>query len=256
MDLPPTVHHGWTINGIVDASYTLHNTGNPTLKYVASVFDVAHDRGRKTCLYAGKTKFSLFSNSYNGLNGAEDAVGVDNGRNKIDRVMLLEDSTELLISTIEADLRGGACDLAFIHITDLDTVGHSTGWGSDAWYAKLDVVDEWIQRLAKFTSVADAGSPFGLVVTADHGGGANGHGDPEDIWDYQIPFFAVGPGYTPNSDLYVITGGKRVDPGLVRPRYSAIPQPIRNADASNVVLAMLGLPPIPGSLMGSVLPPK
>jgi hypothetical protein len=255
-DLPADAHHGWTINSVVDASYTLHNAGNPALKYVASVFDVAHDHGKKTCLYAGKLKFSIFSNSYNALNGAVDTVGDDNGRNKIDRVVLLENSTELLISTAEGDLAGGVCDLAFIHITDLDTIGHGMGWGSESWLTGLDQVDGWIKRLLRFTNPDDAGTPFGLVVTADHGGGDSGHGDPTDLWCYQVPFFAVGPGFTPNTDLYALAGSARCEPGLVRLRYSAIPQPIRNADAPNVILTMLGLPPVPGSLMRNLLAQK
>ncbi len=257
LDLPADVHHGFTINGVVDASYTLHNSGNPALKYVSSIFDVAHDHGKKTCMYAGKLKFMAFSNSYNAQNGAVDSVGADNGRNKLDRVVILEDNTEQLISTAETDLAGGVCDFAFIHIADMDTpLGHSYGWGTEAWYEGLDRVDAWIGRLARFASPNDAGSPFGLVVTADHGGTTGGHGDPTEIWDYQIPFFAVGPGFTPNSDIYAIASAKRCDPELVRPRYSVTPQPVRNADAANAVSAMLGLPPVPGSYMRNLLGPQ
>jgi len=253
IDLPADVHHGWTINGVVDASVTLHNSGNPLLKYIASVFDVAHDWGKRTCMYAGKPKFSLYSNSYDAVNGAPDTIGVDNGRNKLDRVVLFDDSTELLMSTVEADLSQGLCDFVFIHIADLDTLGHALGWGSDPWIARLDLVDGWLERLSRFTRGGKTDSPFGLVVTADHGGGASGHGDPTDNWNYQIPFFAVGPGYAPNTDLYEIANGGRCDPGLVRPRYSNLQQPVRNADAANAVLAMLGLPPVPGSLMRNLL---
>ncbi|HEY5961352.1 MAG TPA: alkaline phosphatase family protein [Polyangiaceae bacterium] len=256
-DLPANVHHGWTINGIVDATYTLHNSGNPALAYVASVFDITHDRGMKTCMYAGKLKFAVYSNSYDATNGAPDTVGVDNGRNKIDRVVLLEGNTEQLISTAEADIAGGSCDFAFIHIADLDTpLGHGLGWGSEAWSEGLARVDAWIARLVKFTSKKDPGTAAALVVTADHGGQGSSHGDSSEIWNYQIPFFAVGPGYVPNTDLYSIASSKRRDPGLVRPRYSVTLQPVRNADAANVLLAMLGLPPVPGSYMRDLLGPQ
>ncbi len=256
-ELPADVHHGLTVNSLMDVDYTLHNLGTTDSKYVASIFDVVHDHGKKTCMYAGKAKFILYANSFDAKHGAADITGVDNGRNKIDRVVILENDSELLISTAEADLALGVCDFAFIHIADTDTpLGHGTGWGSDAWYAGLDRVDSWIGRLAKFTRVGDAGSPMGLVVTADHGGQSFNHSDSTEIWNYQIPFFAVGPGFTPNTDLYAIALGKRSDPGLVRPRYSVTFQPIRNADAANVVLAMLGLPPVPGSYMRNLLGPQ
>lgn len=256
-DLPADVHHGLMVNSLMDADYTLHNLGTTNSKYVASVFDVAHDHGKKTCMYAGKAKFMLFANSFDAAHGAADTVGIDNGRNKIDRVFIVENDSESLISTAETDIANGECDFAFIHIADTDTpLGHGTGWGSDAWYAGLDLVDGWIARLAKFTSVGGAGAPMGLVVTADHGGISFGHSDSTEIWNYQIPFFAVGPGFTPNTDLYAIAGSRRCDPGLVRPRYSATFQPIRNADAANVILAMLGLPPVPGSYMRNLLGPQ
>ena len=50
---------------------TLHNKGNQNLDYIASVFDVVHDAGMSTALYAAKSKFELYDNSYNENNGAE-----------------------------------------------------------------------------------------------------------------------------------------------------------------------------------------
>jgi hypothetical protein len=85
-------------------------------------------------------------------------------------------------------------------------------------------------------------------VTADHGG---------EGWDYSnvvlpqvftIPFYVRSPGIAGGVDLYTLTTN-RVDPGGSRPSYSEPDQPIRNGDAGNLALDLLGLPPIPGSLM-------
>jgi hypothetical protein len=248
-DLPNTAYHGWTSNSDVDYSVTLHNAGNPNLRYIASVFDVVHDHGMSTCLYSGKTKFTLFSNSYNATNGAPDITGEDDGRNKVDRVAIMEEQTNLLINTAEGDLAGGVCDFAFIHIADTDWVGHDQGWGSEAWLSTLDTIDEWIGRIAKFADAQATSEPYALVVTADHGGIDYGHSDATLPIDYTIPFYVVGPGLPPGSNLYALTGPRRADPGDTRPRYSAPLQPVRNADAANAITALLGLPPVPGSFM-------
>jgi len=57
-----------------------------------------------------------------------------------------------------------------------------------------------------------------------------------------------------DTDLYEFVGKNRRDPGLERPDYTAAPQPIRNGDAANTILRMLGLPSVPGSLMKDLLP--
>ena len=50
------------------------------------MFDVANDRGFSTSMYAGKNRFRLFRDSYDGTNGAVDAylADGDQGSDKID----------------------------------------------------------------------------------------------------------------------------------------------------------------------------
>src|SRR5687768_16604989 len=82
------VGHNWTSNSDPAANQTIHSNKGA---YVPSAWDVVHDNGLRTALYASKTKFSLYNNSYdadttNLQGGAPDTNpnGGDNGRDKID----------------------------------------------------------------------------------------------------------------------------------------------------------------------------
>jgi len=135
--LAADVNHGYYADGMPAPEETLHNAGNPNLSYIASIFDVAHDHGLRTCLYAGKAKFILFSRSYDARHGAPDRLGADNGRDKIDRSVILENQSSNLVALASADLEAGECDFAFVHVSDMDATGHQSGWGSDDWWNTL-----------------------------------------------------------------------------------------------------------------------
>ncbi len=97
-----------------------------------------------------------------------------------------------------------------------------------------------------------------IVLTADHGGGVplkNHHGLGHLWTNYVIPFAVWTGDARWEGRLYDLAGDARRDPGLWDPRPDeAAPPPIRNADAANLALALLGLPPIPGSTVGARRP--
>jgi hypothetical protein len=61
--------HAYVKNEKVPDDKTLHERKGA---YVASFFDVAHDRGWHTALLSGKEKFALYDHSYDAENGAPD----------------------------------------------------------------------------------------------------------------------------------------------------------------------------------------
>jgi len=85
-----------------------------------------------------------------------------------------------------------------------------------------------------------------LIVTSDHGGEGTGHSTASALADYRIPFLVMGGGVPAGVDLYDLNP-TYADPGTTRPGYAAARQPIRNGDVGNLVLDVLGLPPLPGS---------
>ncbi len=239
--------HTWTKNTDPATGTTLHSHRG---SYVSSFFDVAHDNGLRTGLWATKTKFSLFRISYDADHGAPDLSGQDNGRNKVD-VYVYAKSSPALTSDFIAMMSTNPCQASLVHFTELDSAGHSEGWGSDAYQAAFVTLDDCLGRIMDLIATHPMlKGKTTLIVTADHGGSGKKHGDPSDPLDYTIPFFVWGAGVTPG-DLYAWNKDTRQDPGTSRPAYAAPLQPIRNSEVGNLLLSLLNLGPIPGSTINS-----
>lgn len=217
--------------------------------YVASVFDVVHDRGGTTAMFANKEKFALFERTWN-LHGAPDQVGADNGRAKIDRYVVDTDAARL-VAGLNEYLRTTPGEFVFVHLALPDQAGHDYGFMSERYLAAVRETDRLLGSV--LDTIADDSALSGdtlVLVTADHGGaGARSHSDPRRLANFRVPFFAWGPGVTPGGDLYQLNPGRR-NPGDARITYQG-PQPIRNGDLANLATGALGLPPVPGSQFGA-----
>ena len=240
--------HNWTKNSDPSAGETLHSNKG---EYVASVFDVAHDHGLSTALYTSKSKFVVFDQSYNEVNGAADVVGEDNGRDKIDR-FIFDSDTESLVDRFVKAMSDNPVDYAFIHLRDPDTAGHSRSWSlrrGSTYMDAVEKVDRLISRIFEMVeSTPDLAGNTVIILTADHGGGGNwhNHGSADHAENYTIPFYVWGAGVE-STELYGLNSATRRHPGMSNPGYDAALQPIRNADAANLSLSHLGLPAVPGS---------
>lgn len=245
--------HNWASN--IDPAPTATLASNKG-SYVASAFDVAHDNGLLTGIWSGKTKFSLFQQSYGPTTGAADMTGPDNGRDKID--------TDRIFSYIEAAaltsdftnrLTATPFHFTFVHYQDPDSAGHASGWSTNptsAFAATLKAVDTEIGKVLDMVQNHPVLSGHtAVILTADHGGHENTHGDTTNPLDFTIPFYAWGAGVSAGGDLYAMNLVSRTEPSAdIDPPYTG-PQPIRNGDAGNLALDLLGLGPIPGSTIGS-----
>jgi hypothetical protein len=243
--------HGWTANDDPPAGATLaSNRGF----YVAGAFDVAHDHGLRTGEYASKSKFSLFNTSWSSTNGAPDVTGEDNGRGKID-IYVNTNDTAVLVNTVVANMITQALHYTFIHLADLDTAGHSSGWDPTPGSPYSNTLKRMDDRLgvvfSLVTTNAQLAGRTAVILTADHGGYLYDHANPALPVDYTVPFYVWGPGTIAGGPLYTLNPTNRLDPGTSRPAYSAPVQPIRNGDAANVCLKLLGLPAVPGSTIGA-----
>jgi hypothetical protein len=232
--------HGYTDN--VDNGRTVHQAAG---HYVASVFDVVHDNGGSTALFASKIKFTLYKRTWN-AHGGPDKVGRNDGRAKIDRLTIDGDNTRL-VANLTAELRRSPREFTFVHLSLPDRVGHSRGFMGKQY---LDAVEHTDRLLGRILDTVAARPPLRrhtlVLLTADHGGsGGQTHYGASRLQNYRIPFMAWGPGVAAGRDLYDVNPDYR-DPGVSRSSYRG-KQPIRNADLANLATDALDLPAVPGS---------
>lgn len=88
----------------------------------------------------------------------------------------------------------------FVHLHDVDSVGHKVGHGTPEYYAAIERTDAHIGTILK--SIKDAGIEKKTVVlfTADHGGVNKGHG-LISMAEMQIPWIIKGPGIQKGKEL-------------------------------------------------------
>jgi hypothetical protein len=248
--------HGWTSNSDPAVGQTIHSVKG---SYVASVFDVAHDNGLRTGMYANKTKFMLFDTnasytgggSYNATYGAPDAILPDNGRDKVDNTYINTTLGGIIVDTFIAQQNTFSPNqYAFLHINETDYYGHNGGWGSATWNSQAVVVDTMLGKIFKLIE-QDVPAMIGhtaIILTADHG---NQDNPPTGADRYSVPVFVWGPGVAVGADLYALNAGTRqVASSYPMTTYAGI-QPIRNAEVNNLALNLLGLGAIPGSMFGT-----
>jgi predicted AlkP superfamily pyrophosphatase or phosphodiesterase len=231
--------HGYTEN--VDNGTTVHRAAG---HYVASVFDVVHDNGRSTALFAAKTKFNVFKRTWN-AHGGPDQVGPNDGRAKIDR-FTIDLNNGRLVAKLTADLSRSRREFTFVHLSLPDRAGHAHNFMGREYLDAVEQTDRLLGRILETVAARPALRGHTLVLlTADHGGEGATHYAAGRLTSYRIPFMAWGPGVPAGRDLYSLNPSFR-NPGASRTDYRG-KQPIRNADLTNVVTAALDLPRVPGS---------
>lgn len=233
--------HNWTLNDYPDGSYTTLAQKNGSYEY--SVFDVAHDNGLRTGMWATKSKFALFTTSYNAANS-------NNGQNKIDTGYVAEAaSASTMAGAFITSMTANPTNYSFLHFQDPDKAGHSYSWGSTQYNTSLMNVDAQIGNImAMVNSNPLLAGQTTIIVTADHGGYRNGHDDTTNPLDYTIPFLVWGAGVS-SGDIYAMNPTTRTSPGTANPDFASIINPVRSGEMANLALDLLGLGSIPGSTM-------
>jgi hypothetical protein len=231
--------HGYTDN--FDNGGTVHRAAG---HYIASVFDVVHDNGGSTAMFASKTKFRVYKRTWN-THGAADRTGRNDGRAKIDRVTIDRNNTRL-VAKFTAELRRSPREFTFVHLSLPDRAGHAHSFMGREYLAAVQRTDRLLGRILNTVAARPSLRRHTLVLlTADHGGSGAAHYTASKLQNYRIPFMAWGPGVAAGRNLYGLSPSFQ-SPGGSRTDYRG-KQPIRNADIANLATDALDLRRVPGS---------
>ncbi len=159
--------HGidWNVN---DAA--LGKIEGPTL------FSLAHEAGLSTAMVVGKPKL--------------EAVVLPDS---VDAYIYAGFTDRQVIAETLPLLNRALPNVLVIHLPDVDSAGHATGWMSLNQLRVIGETDALIGDVVARLEEAEALPHTLLILTSDHGGKGTRHGDdiPENM---TIPWLAVGPG--------------------------------------------------------------
>lgn len=136
---------------------------------VPTIFAVARAKGLRTGMVVGKEKFTTFRDT-----GACDTW-----------VLAAPDDDDVAGRVPVAV--GGRPDLLFVHLPDVDLVGHAAKWMSPEYFAAVRRADAAVGRI-----IATLPADTTIILTADHGGRPEGHGTAS-TFDMTIPWIIAGP---------------------------------------------------------------
>jgi predicted AlkP superfamily pyrophosphatase or phosphodiesterase len=146
-----------------------------------TVFSVAREHGYHTAAFFSKAKFGPLQRP--GTLDFSQAPGGWFGRWSGART----------VADVRAYLQSERPNLLFVHLPDPDAAGHASGWMSSAYGNAVRAADAALSQLVSVVDAAYGAGNYSLLVTADHGGHAYGHGT-NDSQDVTIPWIAWGRG--------------------------------------------------------------
>lgn len=218
-----------------DTSQSIHELKGA---YVKSVFDVVRDQKLSSAMYASKTKFRIFADSF-----------------PIDDVHLTDHNDAQTMESLRDLFKGDRLPaFLFIHFSGADNAGHKDGWnvdGQSSYMRAVFLLDDYLgQIMTAVRNLNEQGKATVLIVTSDHGGTQRHHAAFQNRKNYTIPFLVWGAQVARGKDLYELNKTGRANPGRAWIPYSEPVQPIRNGEAANLALRLLGLSCVPQSTVG------
>lgn len=149
-----------------------------------TLFSVSHDAGLSTAMIAGKPKLE-----YLVVPGSVD--------NFIGGEFTDVDVKNQAVALIQA----GLPNILFIHLPDVDRVGHASGWMSPEQLQALAITDGFVGEIVAAIEAGGYLNSTLLIITTDHGGSGKGHQAPDKPENSIVPWLALGPNVPINVTL-------------------------------------------------------
>jgi predicted AlkP superfamily pyrophosphatase or phosphodiesterase len=139
---------------------------------IPTIFTLAKNAGMKTALFATKQKFRHFETP-----------------NTLDKFTYFDRTSQQIAAEAALYFRNENPNLTFIHFQDADKAGHKYGWESPEQIQALEESDKALGAIV--SSIKESKRNCTLIITADHGGTAKGHGS-NSADDTNIPWISWG----------------------------------------------------------------
>jgi predicted AlkP superfamily pyrophosphatase or phosphodiesterase len=162
-----------------------------------TALSLVHAAGKRSVMIVGKDKFQQI---------------VTTG--SVDTFKVIKAGDADVVNEAITEVQATGFDLLFVHLPQVDQVGHYSGWMSPEYMAQVLSADEQVGRLVSFLPVGTT-----VIVTSDHGGAQKVHGTTAPT-DLTIPWIVVGPRVT---------------------HKGAISRNVRTTDTAATILAVLGI---------------
>lgn len=139
---------------------------------IPTIFTLAKNAGMKTALFATKQKFRHFETPHT-----------------LDKFTYFDRNSQQIAAEAALYFKAENPNLIFVHFQDADKAGHKFGWESSEQILALEESDKALGML--FSAIEESKRSCTLIITADHGGTAKGHGS-NSADDTHIPWIAWG----------------------------------------------------------------
>jgi predicted AlkP superfamily pyrophosphatase or phosphodiesterase len=169
----PPEQHNVTWNNVM--------TAEQDVVEFSTVFSVARAHGYRTAAFFSKAKFSPLQRP--GSLDYSQAPGGWWGKWASART----------VNDVRTHLETAKPNLLFVHLSDPDSAGHSSGWMSAAYGRAVQATDNALGQLLVTADRTYGAGNYSVLVTADHGGHGRGHGTKDPL-DVAIPWIAWGQG--------------------------------------------------------------
>jgi predicted AlkP superfamily pyrophosphatase or phosphodiesterase len=159
---------------------------HPVYPAYPTLFELAKTAGYSTAMAAGKSKFINLAKP-----GTIDWCFIPDSEKTGD-----SDVTDQAITM----LKDPQPQVLFVHLPNVDTVGHAIGWATPEQLAAIHDADACVGRILYELDDLKLHASTMIILTADHGGAGRLHG-PDDPRSRHIPWLVTGPGIRKNLDL-------------------------------------------------------